>query len=33
VLTGLASGSHFFTIKAEDSGGKKTFAHFVVDVQ
>jgi hypothetical protein len=33
VLTGLPSGSHFFTIKAEDSGGKKTFAHFVVDVR
>ncbi len=32
-LTGLASGTHFFTIKAQDSGGKKTFAHFVVDVQ
>jgi hypothetical protein len=33
VLTGLASGAQFFTIKAEDSGGKKAFAHFVVDVQ
>jgi hypothetical protein len=33
VLTGLATGTHFFTIKAQDSGGKKTFAHFVVDVQ
>ena len=33
VLTGLASGTHFFTIKAQDSGGKKTFAHFVIDVQ
>ncbi|MBZ5619489.1 MAG: hypothetical protein LAQ69_12310 [Acidobacteriia bacterium] len=32
-LTGLASGTHFFTIKAEDAGGKKTFTHFVVDVQ
>jgi hypothetical protein len=32
-LTGLASGTHFFTIKAQDAGGKKTFAHFVVDVQ
>lgn len=33
VLTGLAPGSHFFTIKAQDAGGKKVFAHFVVDVQ
>jgi hypothetical protein len=33
VLTGLASGTHFITIKAEDSAGKKDFAHFVVDVQ
>jgi hypothetical protein len=33
VLTGLASGTHFFTIKAQDAGGKKGFAHFVVDVQ
>jgi hypothetical protein len=33
VLTGMASGTHFFTIKAQDSGGKKVFAHFVVDVQ
>jgi hypothetical protein len=33
VLTGLASGTHFITIKAQDAGGKKTFAHFVVDVQ
>lgn len=32
-LSGLASGTHFFTIKAQDAGGKKTFAHFVVDVQ
>jgi hypothetical protein len=32
VLTGMASGTHFFTIKAQDSGGKKVFAHFVVDV-
>lgn len=31
LLSGLTLGSHFFTIKAEDSGGKKTFAHFVVD--
>ena len=33
VLTGMASGAHFFTIKAQDAGGKKMFAHFVVDVQ
>jgi hypothetical protein len=33
VLTGLASGAHFFTLKAEDAGGKKAFAHFVVEVQ
>jgi hypothetical protein len=33
VITGLSSGAHFFTIKAEDAGGKKAFAHFVVDVQ
>ncbi len=31
VLSGLATGTHFFTIKAEDAGGKKAFAHFVVD--
>lgn len=33
VLTGLPSGSNFITIKAQDTGGKKAFAHFVVDVQ
>lgn len=33
VLTGLASGTHFFTIKAQDAGNKRAFAHFVVDVQ
>jgi hypothetical protein len=33
VLAGLTSGTHFFTIKAQDAGGKKAFAHFVVDVQ
>jgi hypothetical protein len=33
VLTGMASGTHFFTIKAQDFVGKKVFAHFVVDVQ
>jgi len=32
-LSGLSLGTHFFTIKAQDAGGKKTFAHFVVDVQ
>jgi len=31
-LTGLSPGSHFFTVKAEDSAGKKNFAHFVIDV-
>lgn len=30
-VSGLATGSHFFTIKAQDTGGKKAFAHFVVD--
>jgi len=33
VLTGLPSGAHFFTIKAQDAAGKKAFTHFVVDVQ
>jgi hypothetical protein len=33
VLTGLGAGSNFITIKAQDASGKKTFAHFVVDVQ
>jgi hypothetical protein len=32
MLAGLAPGAHFFTIKAQDPGGKKAFAHFVVDV-
>ncbi|MBI3716729.1 MAG: hypothetical protein HY255_12120 [Betaproteobacteria bacterium] len=32
VLHGLASGTYFFTVKAQDAGGKKAFAHFVVDV-
>ncbi|MEP7156544.1 MAG: hypothetical protein ABI905_12270 [Betaproteobacteria bacterium] len=31
-LQGLANGTHFFTLKAEDSYGKKSFTHFVVDV-
>jgi|GEM_PF-6891251 len=31
-LTGLPSGVHFFTLKAEDALGKKDFAHFVVEV-
>ncbi len=30
-VSGLAAGNHFFTIKAQDSRGKKVFAHFVVD--
>jgi hypothetical protein len=33
VLTGLAPGTWFFTIKAQNAGGKKAFAHFVVEVQ
>jgi hypothetical protein len=32
VLTGMAVGAHFFTIEAQDAGGKKAFAHFVVNV-
>lgn len=32
VLSGLAAGTHFVTIKAQDAGGKKAFAHVVVDV-
>ena len=32
-LTGVAPGTWFFTIKAQDAGGKKAFAHFVVEVQ
>lgn len=31
-LSGLAPGSHFITIKAQDPGGKKSFVHVVVDV-
>ena len=31
-ITGLSTGTYFFTIKAEDAAGKKAFAHFVVDV-
>lgn len=30
-LTGLGIGTHFFTVKATDSGGKKSFSHVVVD--
>jgi hypothetical protein len=33
VLTGLPTGTHFFTIKAQDAGGKKAFDHLVIDVQ
>jgi len=33
VLKGLPLGANFITIKAQDAGGKKDFAHFVVDVQ
>lgn len=32
-LTGLPNGVFFYTLKATDSGGKKTFGHFVVEVQ
>jgi hypothetical protein len=32
IVQGLPNGAHFFTIKAEDGGHKKAFAHFVVDV-
>ena len=32
VLSGLPDGIHFFTIKAQTSAGKKTFAHFTVEV-
>lgn len=32
-LSGLAPGAHFLTIKAQDPGGKKAFAHVVVDVK
>ena len=32
-VTGLPDGVHFFTLKAVDSGGKKVFGHFVVEVQ
>ncbi|MDB6093094.1 MAG: hypothetical protein JWM32_656 [Verrucomicrobia bacterium] len=31
-LAGLPDGVHFFTIKAENSAGKKAFGHFVVEV-
>ncbi len=31
-FSGLTSGTHFFTFKAEDALGKKAFAHLVVDV-
>ena len=31
-VQGLAPGSHFLTLKAEDAQGKKAFAHAVVDV-
>ncbi|MBP6715588.1 MAG: hypothetical protein KA205_01895 [Acidobacteria bacterium] len=31
-LQGLATGTHFVTIKAEDAQGKKAFRHVVVDV-
>lgn len=31
-LSGLANGTYFYTLKAEDAFGKKAFTHFVVDV-
>jgi len=31
-LSGLAPGTHFITLKAQDPGGKKAFVHVVVDV-
>lgn len=30
-VSGLSTGANFFTLKAQDSGGKKNFTHFVVD--
>lgn|GEM_PF-2165501 len=33
VLSGLPNGVFFYTLKATDSGGKKTYGHFVVEVQ
>jgi hypothetical protein len=32
-ISGLPDGTSFFTLKAVDSGGKKAFAHFVIDVR
>lgn len=32
-VSGLPDGVHFFTLKAVDAGGKKSFAHFTVEVQ
>ena len=32
-FSGLPDGVHFFTLKAIDVGGKKTFGHFTVEVQ
>lgn len=32
-VSGLPDGTFFFTLKAVDSGGKKAFGHFVIDVQ
>lgn len=31
-FTGLGAGSHFYTVRALDIGGKRSFAHFVIDV-
>lgn len=32
-VSGLPDGAHFFTLKAANAAGKRTFAHFVVEVQ
>jgi hypothetical protein len=32
-ISGLPDGVHFFTLKATDSGNKKVFGHFTVEVQ
>jgi len=32
-LSGLGLGAHFLSVKAQDSAGKKSFEHFVIDVQ
>ena len=32
-FSGLPNGVHFFTLKAVDAGGKKAFAHVIIEVQ